>query len=118
MKRIYFALIAVSLMVMSTISCDRQDECVGVVVVMKSTDGTIDAGTPVPGCKVYIGEPNYSKDVYFVGTTDENGIVKNVWKNEANLGVRAVKDKMVGAGALNLRAGEVVEQVIWLKEKH
>lgn len=118
MKRICFTLIAVSLMIMSLVSCNRNEDCVGIVVVMKSTDGTVDAGDPVPGCKVYIGEPHYSKNVYFVGTTDENGIVKNVWRNEANLGIRVVKDNMVGAGALNLRAGEVVEQVVWLKEKH
>lgn len=39
-----------------------------------------------------------------------------MWKNEANLGIKAVKGDMTAIGVINLKAGEVVEQTVWLKK--
>jgi len=118
MKRIYLVLMFVNLMIITiiSISCNKYTDCTGIITVMKSRDGSVAVGDPVEGCTVYIGDTTYAKTVYFVGTTDANGEVKNVWANEANLVIKAVKDDMTAIGVINLRAGEVVEQTVWLKQ--
>ncbi len=118
MKRRNIILLIVNVVFISlfSISCDRYTDCTGIIIVMQSHDNSSPVGDPVAGCTVYVGEKSYAKDVYFVGTTDEKGQIKNVWKNEANLTIRAVKDNMTAIGVINLKAGEVVEQVVWLKK--
>ena len=117
MKQKYLVLMFVSILIISiiSISCNDYSNCTGIVTVMKSRDGSVAVGDPVQGCTVYIGDSTYSKNVYYVGTTDVNGQVKNVWENEANLVIKAVKDSMTAIGVINLKSGEVIEQTVWLK---
>jgi hypothetical protein len=118
MKRKYIILLVVNLVFVSFLSssCDKYTDCTGIITVMQSHDGNSAISDPVPGCTVYVGEKEYAENVYFVGTTDEKGQIKNVWKNEANLGIKAVKGDMTAIGVINLKAGEVVEQTVWLKK--
>lgn len=98
------------------VSCEQYTDCTGIITIMKSTDGSMAVGAPVPGCTVYVGESDYAKDVYYVGTTDEKGQIRNTWRRDANLSIRAVKDNFTGIGMISLKGGEVVEQTVWLKQ--
>lgn len=97
-------------------SCEHHTDCTGIITVMKSTDGSMASGTPVPGCIVFVGESDYAKDVYHIDTTDAKGQIKHTWRSEANLTIRAVQGNFTGLGMISLKAGEVVEQTVWLKQ--
>jgi hypothetical protein len=94
-------------------SCDKYTDCTGIITVMQSKDGSIDEGFPVSGCIVIVGD---STAVTFIDTTDAKGQIRNVWKAEANLKIDAKKGNLSGTAVINLKAGEVIEQTVWLKK--
>tara|TARA_B100000945_G_scaffold216644_1_gene174763 strand:- start:790 stop:1164 length:375 start_codon:yes stop_codon:yes gene_type:complete len=106
------------LAIASLVSCEKEKETIGIVVV-KKIDGSVFPQATVTlhqdGLISQQGQP-VSDEIRASATTDENGRAQFVYENEAILNVEVVavegNDQLIGASIIRLLRGKTVTIVV------